>query len=138
MDIGIRRLENHLWFSSPPECPLPCRTSSIDGRPGSFVACAEMVDALEALPVSPGLDVGALSRLFDDSTNSYKRLFFAALLAEFKASDFKICKFTISNLTIGMLAAAWYPVRYYQLSLGVRDKVDEILRGPELAFDRPL
>lgn len=35
---------------------------------------------VEILPVRRGLDVGALARLFDDATNSYKHLFFRALL----------------------------------------------------------
>ena len=79
------------------------------------------------LPETGGLDVGALSRLFDDVTTSYKHLFFAALLAEFQANGLSERIFALKSLGLGMLVAAWHPVRVYRLSLGARDQAALVL-----------
>jgi hypothetical protein len=81
----------------------------------------------DVLPPVPGLDVGTLARLFDDASNSYKHLFFRALLDEFREGGFKTRVFPLSRLASGMLASAWYPCRVHRLSLGVQDKVAEAL-----------
>ena len=77
-----------------------------------------MRDAPGVLPRSDELGVNALSRLFIDTATSYKHLFFSALLKELKDSGFAARAFSIPSLTIGMLAAAWYPLRMYRLSPG--------------------
>ena len=87
---------------------------------------------VDLLPRSSGLNVGALSRLFDDATNSYKHLFFEAILEEFRESGFAETIFPFDVLATGMLSAAWHPTRVYRLSLGVRDQAAEILAHIEL------
>lgn len=71
-----------------------------------------------------GLDVAALARLFDDATNSYKHLFFRAILDEFRGGGFTNRAFSLARLAAGMLAAAWYPCRVHRLSLGVQDDAE--------------
>ncbi len=90
------------------------------------------------LPETGGLNIGALSRLFDDATNSYKHLFFDALLRAFKDSALKATSFALKDLATGMLAAAWHPSRVYRLSLGVRDQVTAILENIDLGTDGPV
>lgn len=60
------------------------------------------------LPETGGPDVGALSRLFDNVTTSYKHLFFAALLAEFQANGLSERIFALKSLALGMLEADLY------------------------------
>ena len=83
----------------------------------------------EILPAARGLDVLALARLFNDATNSYKHLFFRALLDEFRDGGFEARVFPLPRLAVGMLAAAWYPNRVHLLSLGVQDKVAAALKA---------
>lgn len=84
-------------------------------------------DTAIPLPTSGGVDVGALSRLFADTTNSYKHLFFDALLSAFRDSGFIRLDFTIRELAVGMIAKAWYPIRMFRLTLGPRDQVAAVI-----------
>lgn len=86
-----------------------------------------MFQPTRTLPGSGRVDVGALSRLFDDATTSYKHLFFSALLTEFHRSGLVDGVMPLRSLGIGMLVSAWYPVRVYRLSLGVRDQAEAVL-----------
>ena len=65
----------------------------------------QVPDQQAVLPAAVGLDVGVLARLFDDATNSYKHLFFRALLDEFRERGFQNRVFPLSRLAVGMLGA---------------------------------
>ena len=95
----------------------------------------EAKQSRDVLPRSHGLDVGALARLFDDATNSYRHLFFRAILEEFREGGFTNRVFSLRRLAAGMLAAAWYPCRVHRLLLGVQDKVAEALARVEVLKD---
>ena len=97
-----------------------------------------MTKRTDPLPLGHGLDIGVLSRLFEDTTNSYKHLFFEALLASFRERSFEERFFSLNDLSIGMLTVAWHPVRVYRLSLGVRDQVSTILAQVELGDNGPI
>jgi hypothetical protein len=85
------------------------------------------------LPEAQGVNVGTLSRLFADTTNSYKHLFFDALLSAFRDSGFTCLSFTVRELAVGMVAKAWYPIRMFRLSLGTRDQVVAVIAAmPEM------
>jgi hypothetical protein len=90
------------------------------------------------LPTTDGIDVGVLSRLFDDATNSYKHLLFDALLQAFMDGGFKATKVSLNQLAIGMLAEAWHPVRVYRLSLGAQDKVAATIQTIDFGSDNPI
>lgn len=77
-----------------------------------------MLESFYLLPDSRRPDVGALSRLFDDATTSYKHLFFQAILNGYRDRGFAGTRFTFKTLTIGMLEAAWYPSKIFRLTLG--------------------
>jgi Uncharacterized protein conserved in bacteria len=87
------------------------------------------------LPTSQSIDVGLLSRLFADTTNSYKHLFFDALLCVFRDSGFSRRNISIRELAVGMVAKAWHPIRTFHLSLGPRDQVAAIIDRISEAMD---
>lgn len=75
-----------------------------------------------------------MSRVFEETTNSYKFLFFLALLELARDSNF--CDrliLDLRSLAVRMLALAWYPAVVFRLSLGAQDQVAEGLR--ELGID---
>ncbi|HFD81636.1 MAG TPA: hypothetical protein ENK05_14785 [Gammaproteobacteria bacterium] len=83
------------------------------------------------LPVAADLDVGALSRVFDKVTNSYKLLFFQALLNQVQSnsgSDGDV-RISLREIGIEMLARAWYPYVYFRLSFGLQDQISKLLDG---------
>ena len=72
------------------------------------------------------IDLGTFSGIFSDTTNSYKFLFFLALLdiAKDNANDAPI---PIIEIAAGMLYWAWYPHTQHRLSFGARDQVTKVL-----------
>ena len=80
------------------------------------------------LPYSEELNIGYLSRLFDDTSNCYKFFWFQAILH--KLSGVKT-KFTYDELINEMIADAWYMVTEYHLRLGpvgVTDNLEEAVK----------
>lgn len=83
-----------------------------------------MIDASnKQLPPSPHVDVRALSRLFSNTTNSYKYLFFLALLDSLERTAFKQNAHSVEELVSDMLVLAWYPHVFFKLSFGKIDKI---------------
>lgn len=72
------------------------------------------------------VDLGTFSGIFADTTNSYKFLFFLALLdiAEGKRDEEPV---PFIDLVAGMLYWAWYPHTQHRLSFGSRDQVAKVL-----------
>ncbi|MBX9687273.1 MAG: hypothetical protein K2X27_11260 [Candidatus Obscuribacterales bacterium] len=72
------------------------------------------------------LDVSAetLARIFDDVTNSYKFLFFLALLENIERNHFDASiPIGLAEMILDMLTLAWYPHIYFRLSFGRLDKI---------------
>lgn len=90
------------------------------------------------LPAGNGLNVQALSRIFDKRATSYKFAFFQALLTicsqrGFTHIDGKIeCK----SLAVEMAAFAWYPHTFHKLSFGHQDELGNILNLLNYCVDR--
>jgi len=75
------------------------------------------------LPES-NLNIASLSRLFDDTTNSYKYIFFISILDLLKRRSFDVSnEFTFKDLIVEMLANAWFPHAYFKLSFGLQDQI---------------
>ncbi|EQD80224.1 hypothetical protein B1A_01114, partial [mine drainage metagenome] len=83
------------------------------------------------LPDSRVVDVGNLSRIFFNVTNSYKFLFFQALLDEIKSIDLRSTvsekNVDLSLLILHMLEMARPLLEEYRISFGVQDKISVIL-----------
>ncbi len=80
------------------------------------------------LPDSNKVSVDKLCQLFDSTTNSYKFLWFLAMLTKVRFNQRKV--FTFEELILEMMKFAWYPLNYFKLSFGTADKVlDSIKAG---------
>ena len=76
------------------------------------------------LPISDNLDISTFSRLFDDTTNSYKFIFFISLLDILRSGLFKDSpSISLKDLAIEMLVVAWYPHSAFRLSFGSQDVI---------------
>ena len=83
---------------------------------------------MSQLPYDEKLNIGYLSRLFDDTSNCYKFFWFQAILG--KLSEDKTA-FTYDELINEMIADAWYMVTEYRLRLGpagVKDNLEEAVK----------
>ncbi len=83
---------------------------------------------MSLLPYDEKLNIGYLSRLFDDTSNCYKFFWFQAILR--KLTEQKN-RFTYDELINEMIADAWYMVTEYHLRLGpvgVTDNLEEAVK----------
>lgn len=93
----------------------------------------------EQLPESNQVDAVALSRLFSNTTTSYKYLFFLSLLDILKRRQFKVVSaISFQDIIIEMLANAWYPHTYFKLSFGTQDKIARKLDSLTLEITEPI
>lgn len=80
------------------------------------------------LPHSEELNIGYLSRLFDNTTNCYKFFWFQAILEKI---DGRNKRFSFDELINEMIADAWYMVTEYHLRLGplgITDNLEEVVK----------
>lgn len=75
------------------------------------------------LPYSEELNIGYLSRLFDNTSNCYKFFWFQAILRKLKSDK---TRFTFDELINEMIADAWYMVTEYHLRLGPTGTTDNL------------
>ena len=66
-----------------------------------------------------------LSQVFRNTTNSYKLVWFLAILSLLKYSTKNILK--LQDIFIEMVGVVWHPVCLYRLSLGKQDKLQDIV-----------
>lgn len=80
------------------------------------------------LPISDELNIGYLSRLFDNTSNCYKFFWFQAILRKLNKDN---KRFSFDELINEMIADAWYMVTEYHLRLGpigVTDNLEEVVK----------
>ena len=83
---------------------------------------------MSQLPYDEKLNIGYLSRLFDDTSNCYKFFWFQAILRKLTE---EVARFSYEELVNEMIADAWYMVIEYHLRLGpvgVRDNLEEAVK----------
>jgi transcriptional regulator with XRE-family HTH domain len=98
-----------------------------------------IVPEVSQLPQFEDLDVSALSRLFSDTTTSYKFLFFISLLDILKRRQFDVLSpISFQEIIVEMLANAWYPHTYFKLSFGSQDKIAQKLDSLALEITEPI
>jgi hypothetical protein len=91
------------------------------------------------LPPSPTLDIEALSRLFDRTTNSYKYLFFLGLMDELRQRQFDAASpIPLKDVVVEMLARAWRAHHTHQLKFGAQDQIAEKLKELDDALPKSL
>jgi len=87
-------------------------------------------------PGADHLNIGALARLFRYTTNSYKFVFFIALLDLLQRDRFEADRpYTYAEITIEMLTIAWVAHTFFKLSFGAQDTIAQKLDA--LALDLP-
>lgn len=91
----------------------------------------------DMLPGSEHLNISALSGLFQNTTNSYKYIFFISLLELIKGRNFQADKpILLSELTVEMLAIGWFPHTYFKLSFGSQDTLGKKLDSLNFNFEK--
>lgn len=73
------------------------------------------------LPYSDQLNIGGLSRIFDNKSECYKLFWFQAILNKIEEGKNQI---TFEELIDEMIAEAWYMVSEYHLNLGPKDNLE--------------
>jgi len=92
-----------------------------------------------SLPYNSKLDIAALSRLFANTTNSYKYVFFISYLDILRRRDFSAREpISFREMTVEMLATSWYPHNYFRLSFGLQDKITAKLDSLKLTVGKPV
>ena len=66
-----------------------------------------------------------LGQVFRNTTNSYKLLWFMAILSILKRTD--QIEIKLEEIFIEMLSLAWHSVCFYRLSLGKQDKLQDVV-----------
>ena len=66
-----------------------------------------------------------LGQIFKDTTNSYKLVWFLAVLSLLKRSDGRALR--LAEVFAEMAIAAWHPVCLFRLSLGRQDKLQDVI-----------
>ena len=78
---------------------------------------------MSQLPISYEVPVNSLAGLFEKTTNSYKYLFFLALIELIEKDNFRTRTIHLEEIFIEMAAISWYPLNHFQLSFGSQDQI---------------
>ena len=76
------------------------------------------------LPCSDSLNTAGLAAVFDSTAESYKFFWFGAILERIINGEDSV---RFSSLVNDMIAAAWYMVSEYHLSLGPADTMEKLI-----------
>ncbi|WP_255447834.1 HNH endonuclease domain-containing protein [Picosynechococcus sp. PCC 11901] len=97
------------------------------------------MNSAKSLPTSERVNVSILAQLFNNTTNSYKYLFFLSLLDILKRRKFDVLSpISFVELVVEILANAWFPHTYFKLSFGTQDKITEKLDSLDLVISEPI
>lgn len=77
------------------------------------------------LPQSEVVEAAYLERMLSNLSSSYKLFWFKGIFTEIRQGRERL---EFKQVVARMIAAAWYPVVYYNLSLGVNDKLADAIK----------
>lgn len=87
-------------------------------------------------PSHESLTTRELGKVFESTTATYKFYWFLALLDRFvRKGDSKI---SVKDMTISMVAHAWYTVNYFKLSFGMWDSLYEVVHNLQSMLTIPM
>ena len=75
------------------------------------------------LPSEGVVDAGRLSRIYDNTTATYKFYWFISIIDLICANPNRR-RFSFDEIIAGMIAQAWYPIHYFRLSFGKSDSLE--------------
>ena len=94
------------------------------GSPPHSQASEVSIMSGQSLPTSERVNVAVLTRIFADTTNSYKYLFFLSLLDILNRRNFEVLSpISFQEMIVEMLANAWFPHTFFKLSFGAQDQI---------------
>ena len=89
------------------------------------------------LPSEGIVDVARLSRIYDNTTATYKFYWFVSIINLISAnSDRRV--FSFEEIIAGMIAEAWYPIHYFRLSFGKLDSLESNIFEIQRILDIPI
>ena len=91
--------------------------------------------ALDAVALRYPEQTSLLCQVFRDTTTSYKLFWFLALLSLLKRPDTRVMR--PADLLTEMVVGAWHPVCFFRLSLGRRDKLQDVVVNMQLSSGLP-
>ncbi|MDH6058423.1 HNH endonuclease domain-containing protein [Umezakia ovalisporum] len=110
----------------------------IQGYLGDLIA-DKSIGFIQNLPLSDKVDVTLLAQIFNNTTNSYKYLYFLSLLDIVKRRNFDtLSPIIFQEIIVEMLANAWYSHKYFNLSFGRQDHIANKLDSLELQITEPI
>lgn len=80
---------------------------------------------MTSIPQSDILSTQLLSRVFNNTTATYKFYWFLSILQ--MHNEEKVYRMNVWDLAIRMVANAWYPIHYFHLSFGSMDSQHRIV-----------
>lgn len=89
------------------------------------------------LPSEGIVDAGRLSRIFENTTATYKFYWFVSIIDLIRANPGRRC-FSFDEIIAGMIAEAWYPIHYFRLSFGKMDSLESIILNIQRLLDIPI
>jgi len=89
------------------------------------------------LPSGEIIDVGRLSRVFVNTTATYKFYWFVSIIDLICANP-KRRVFFFDEIIAGMIAEAWYPIHYFRLSFGKLDSLETNIFEIQRILDIPI
>lgn len=89
------------------------------------------------LPSEGIVDVARLSRIYDNTTATYKFYWFVSIINLISANpDRRV--FSFEEIIAGMIAEAWYPIHYFRLSFGKLDSLESNIFEIQRILDIPI
>ncbi len=92
-------------------------------------------DQLLDLPYSGRVNIPVFSRLFTDTTTSYKYLFFLSLLDILEDNSFETSVIPLKDILLEMLTNAWFSHNYFKLSFGISDRITRELNTLKISVN---
>lgn len=89
------------------------------------------------LPSEGIVDVARLSRIYDNTTATYKFYWFVSIINLISANPGKRV-FSFDEIIVGMIAEAWYPFHYFRLSFGKLDSLEANILEIQRILDIPI
>jgi len=92
---------------------------------------------MSSLPNHTGVSIPTLLRIFSNTTNSYKLVFFRAILNLLPKANQKNGPVILSlnELAVEAAAISWYPIKFYHLSFGSQDILGRIISQLDFYVD---
>ena len=89
------------------------------------------------LPSEGIVDVARLSRIYDNTTATYKFYWFVSIINLISTNpDRRV--FSFEEIIAGMIAEAWYPIHYFRLSFGKLDSLESNIFEIQRILDIPI